>query len=76
MPVNSFKELSTTLEQVEDCYRVEDLKQALGAEQFQTFSRWFAGQTGAISSAGELLIFPWDVERFFDYTAGRVVLWD
>ena len=76
MAVSSFKELSATLEQVEDCYRVEDLKRVFGEERFQAFCRWFAGQTGMMSSTGELLIFPGDVERFFSYIAGRPVLWD
>ena len=76
MAISNFEELSTVLEQVENCYRIEDLARVFGEEQFQVFNRWFAGQTGAMSSTGELLVFPWDVERFFSYIAGRVVLWD
>ena len=54
-----------SLELVEDLgYRLVDIKKALEPEQYQEFCEWFYGQTGAISSTGELLIYPWDFYRF------------
>ena len=55
----------TELELIEDLgYRLADIENALEPEQYQEFCKWFYGQTGAISSTGELLIYPWDFYRF------------
>ena len=55
------------LEVVENLgYRVSDIKEQLGPERYEEFSRWFVGQTGGISSSGELLIYEHDYERFLD----------
>lgn len=45
-------------------FRCTDIEKVLGPEQYQEFGKWFRGQTGAVSSTGELLIYSWDFYRF------------
>ena len=65
--VNNPKNVLDSLEHVENMgYRCTDIKDALGEQLFDDFSKWFTGQTGAISSKGELLVYHHDLERFLN----------
>ena len=59
-------------------YRLTDIERELRPEQFEEFKRWFTGQTVAIGKAGELLVYPWDYQRFLE-REGRPdhpLMWD
>ena len=59
-------------------YNVVDIEHELGPDVYKIFEKWFFGQTGAISSKGELLVYPWDYDNFVIYwKAGRLApIWD
>ena len=59
-------------------YKAADIEQELGADLYKIFCKWFAGQTGAVSSEGELLVYKWDYDHFMTYwKAGRLApVWD
>lgn len=65
--VSNPKSVLDSLESVEGMgYKVTDIKDRLGPSLFEDFSKWFTGQTGAISRNGDLLVYHHDLERFLN----------
>ncbi len=53
-------------------YLLRDIAAELGPDRAARFSRWFAGQTGIIDEAGQLVVFAGDYERFLAWEQRQV----